>query len=356
MKIIEYMQKHDYEELVICIDRNVGLRAIIVIHDTTLGPALGGTRMWSYPSEEEAMQDALRLAKGMTYRAAAAGLSLGGGNAVIIGNPKSSTDKTEALLRSFGRYVDSLGGRYVTTQDMGTTVDDMEKIASETRHVVGLPSTVGGSGDLSPITAYGVLRAIEACAKNVFGSGSLRGKVALVQGLGKVGTALARMLHQEGAQMIVSDTSEEATRNAYRQFNATTVKPEEAYDTQCDIFCPCAQGGTMSKQNIPRLKTRIVCGAANNQLADDDCGAMLGERGIIYAPDYVANAGSVIQLGLELGGYDLDGAKQRVARIYDTMDEIVKRAETDHIPTSVASDRIVEERIQAMRRAKKIYK
>ncbi len=356
MKIVEYMEKNEYEQMVICVDNNVGLKAIIAIHDTTLGPALGGTRMWQYPGEDEAMQDALRLAKGMTYKAAAAGLNLGGGNAVIMGDPKDIRQKTEALLRSFGKYVGSMCGRYITTQDMGTTVDDMEKIAAETEYVVGLPSAMGGSGDLSPMTAYGVLRAIEACAKNVFGSGSLKGKTAAVQGLGKVGSALARLLHQEGAQIIATDVFEEATRGAFRQFGATIVKAEEIYSVESDVFCPCAQGGTINKDTIGRLKTRIVCGAANNQLADDGCADLLAQKRILYAPDYVVNAGSVIQLALELGGHNLEGAKPRVARIYDTMEEIIERAGAEHVTTASAANRMVEERIQSMRRPKRIYR
>lgn len=354
MNVFEYMGKYDYEQVVMCSDKGTGLKAIIVVHDTTLGPALGGTRMRSYPSEDEAMKDVLRLARGMTYKTAAAGLNLGGGNAVIIGDPRK--DKNEALLRSLGKYVGSLGGRYITTQDMGTTVDDMEHIAAETEYVVGLPVSVGGTGDQSPITAYGVLRAMEACAKNVFGSGSLKCRVVAIQGLGKVGFALGRLLYQEGAEIVATDTNEISIKAASRQIGATIVKPDEIYDVECDVFSPCATGGVLNRDTIARLKTKIVAGAANNQLADDECAALLAEKRILYAPDYVANAGSVIQLASELAGHGIEGAKQRVARIYETVESVIARACAEHVSTAQAADRMVEERIQSIRRTKKIYR
>ncbi|MDO8472820.1 MAG: Glu/Leu/Phe/Val dehydrogenase [Dehalococcoidia bacterium] len=354
MNVFDYMGKYDFEQVVMCSDTGAGLRAIIAIHDTTLGPALGGTRMRSYPSEDDAMKDVLRLARGMTYKAAAAGLNLGGGNALIIGDPRK--DKSEALLRSLGKYVGSLGGRYITTQDMGTTVDDMEHIAAETEFVAGLPVSVGGSGDQSPITAFGVLRAMEACAKNVFGSGSLKGKVVAVQGLGKVGSALARLLYQEGAEIVATDANESSTKGAIRQFRATIVKPDEIFDVECDVFSPCASGGVLNRDTIARLKAKIVAGGANNQLADEECAGLLAGKRILYAPDYVANSGSVIQLASELAGHGIEGAKQRVARIYDTVEAVIARAEAEHVNTAQASDRIVEERIQSIRRTKKIYR
>ena len=354
MNIIEYMEKYEYEQLAICCDKGAGLKAIIAIHDTTLGPAFGGVRMWPYATEDDAVTDVLRLSRAMTYKAAAAGLKFGGGTAIIIGDPKK--DKTEALLRSFGKYVNSLCGRYITTQDVGTTVDDMEKIASETEYVVGLPVHLGGAGDPSSATAYGVLRATEACSKNVFGSGSLKGKVVAVQGLGKVGSALARLLYQEGVEIVACDINDEATKGANRQFGATIVSPDEIYDVDCDIFSPCALGGVINKDTIPRLKARVIAGGANNQLAEDDCAQMLADRRILYAPDYVANSGSVIQLALELGGHGAEWAKARIARIYETMEQVLARAEADHISTAGAADRMVEERIHSVRRSKRIYR
>ncbi|MEW6034503.1 MAG: Glu/Leu/Phe/Val dehydrogenase dimerization domain-containing protein [Chloroflexota bacterium] len=350
MNIIQYMESYEHEQTVICYDKGAGLKAVIAIHDTTLGPALGGVRMWSYASEDEAITDALRLARAMTYRASVSGLNLGGGHAVVIGDP--GKDKTEAMFRALGRFIASLCGKYVAMEDAGTTPEDMEYVHAETQYVVGLPAYLGGSGDPSASTAYGVLRVMEACARHVFGSGALKGRPVAVQGLGKVGSALARLLYQEGAEIIACDTNEEATKGAYRQYGATIVEPDEIYDVGCDIFSPCALGGVVSDRTIPRLKARVVAGAANNQLADDGCGQKLADRDILYAPDYVANAGGLIQLALDLEGHGAEGAKRRVARIYDTMETVIARAESDGTCTARAADRMAEERIQAVRRMK----
>ncbi|MBI2853628.1 MAG: Glu/Leu/Phe/Val dehydrogenase [Chloroflexi bacterium] len=350
MSIIEQMTDLECEQLIICYDKGTGLKTAIAIHDTTLGPALGGVRMWSYTSEEEAVADAIRLARSMTYKAAIAGLNLGGGTAVIIGDPRKA--KHEAMMRSLGRFVDSLCGRFIATTDVGTASEDMECLRAETRYVTGLPPYLGGSGDPSTSTAYGVLRAVEACTKHVFGSGWLKSKVVAVQGLGKVGSALARLLRAEGADVVACDIIDEATRGASRQFGATIVAPEEIYDVECDIFCPCALGGVISRDSIARLKAKIVAGSANNQLADPTCGKQLADKGIMYAPDYVANAGGAIQLALELTGHGLDGAKAKVAHIYDAMEAVIARAEAEKISTDQAADRMVEERIQSVRRVK----
>jgi leucine dehydrogenase len=339
--------------VIVCHDQGAGLKAIIVIHDTTLGPAFGGARMWPYATEDDAVMDALRLSRAMTYKNAAAGVNYGGGKAVIIRDPKKG--KKEAQLRSYGRYVETLRGRYITTVDVGTDSDDMEKISAETEFVVGLPGYHGGGGDPSGATAYGVLRATEACAKNVFGSGSLKGKVVAIQGMGKVGSALARLLHLEGAEIVACDTDERATKGADRQYGATIVSADEIYEVDCDIFSPCALGGVLNKTTISKLKAKIVCGGANNQLAEDDCAQMLTDAHILYAPDYVANAGGVISLALEWEGHGSEGVKARIAKIYETAEQVVTSAQANHINTAQAADRMVEERIGAVRRCKRIY-
>jgi leucine dehydrogenase len=347
------MVRYDYEQLVLCHDSGVGLRAAIAIHDTTLGPALGGVRMWPYASEEEALLDVLRLARAMTYKAAVAGLDLGGGKAVIIGDPVH--DKTEALFRSLGRFVESLGGRYVTTEDVGTTMRDMEYISTETTHVTGLPVGLGGSGDPSPVTALGVHEAMRACALEVFGSDSLKGKTVALQGVGKVGGYLAEFLHEDGVRLIVSDMDGEKAQRAKEKFGAEVVAYTDIYDVECDIFSPCALGATINSQTIPRLRCRIVCGGANNQLEEEEDSFRLERKDILYAPDYVANGGGIINLDLEFTGYNEELARERTLAIYQTMQRVIARAKAERIPPAQAADHMAEERIQAVRRVRNLY-
>jgi len=343
MKIFEYMEKYDYEQLVFCQDRTSGLKAVICIHDTTLGPALGGTRMWNYASEEDAILDALRLARGMTYKNAAAGLNLGGGKTVIIGDSK--TQKSEELFRSFGRYVQSLNGRYITAEDVGTNVQDMDWVHLETSFVTGVSSSYGSSGDPSPMTARGVWRGMKAAAKEAFGSESLTGKKIAIQGLGHVGYYLAKHLHDEGAELIVTDISEEAIKRVVAETGAKAVAPNEIFGVQCDIFAPCALGAVINDQTITQLKCQVIAGAANNILKEERHGDKLHELGILYAPDYVINAGGVINVADELEGYNYERALKKVELVYDNVAKVIDIAKRDKIPTYRAADRMAEERI-----------
>jgi len=284
MQVFEKLAEYRYEQLVFCHDKVPGLRAIIAIHDTTLGPALGGCRMWPYASEEEAVVDVLRLARGMTYKAAASGLNLGGGKSVIFGDP--DRDKSEALFRSFGRYIETLGGRYIVAEDVGTSTEDANFIRVETSHVVGVDVTRGGSGDPSPFTALGVRQGMRACAEEVFGTASLEGRTVAVQGLGHVGH-LCRLLDEEGARLIVTDLHTEIAERAAREFGAKPVEPDEILSMSCDILAPCALGATVNDRTLPEFRCQIIAGSANNVLHEARHGAELAERGILYAPDYV---------------------------------------------------------------------
>ncbi|MBI2846326.1 MAG: Glu/Leu/Phe/Val dehydrogenase [Chloroflexi bacterium] len=353
MKLIEYMDRYEYEQVAFYTDRGAGLKSIIAIHDTTLGPALGGIRMWPYNSEEDALMDVLRLARAMTYKSSAAGLPLGGGKAVIIGDPRK--DKSEALFRSFGRFVESLGGRYITTEDVGSAPQDMEWISWETTHVTGLPVNQGGSGDPSIVTAYGVYQGMKACAKEVFGSDSLEGRRIALQGFGKVSSYLAPYLKKEKARIIATDINEAALERAKKEIGATAVEPDRIYDVECDIFSPNALGGVLNDKTIPRIKAPIVAGPANNQLLEDRHGEELQRRGILYAPDYIINAGGVINISFELTMYDQDAAMEKTGRIYNTLEQIFAISKAEGISTAKAADRLAEERIQHARRVRHIY-
>nr|WP_304218453.1 branched-chain amino acid dehydrogenase [Fredinandcohnia onubensis] len=350
MEIFSYMEKYDYEQLVFCQDKQSGLKAIIAIHDTTLGPALGGTRMWTYASEEDAIEDALRLAKGMTYKNAAAGLNLGGGKTVIIGDPRK--DKNEELFRAFGRYIQGLNGRYITAEDVGTTVADMDLIHEETDFVTGISPAFGSSGNPSPVTAFGVYRGMKAAAKEAFGSDSLEGKIIAVQGVGNVAYTLCKYLHEEGANLIVTDINKEAVDRAVRDFGAKAVDPNDIYGVDCDIYAPCALGATVNDETIPQLKAKVIAGSANNQLKEPRHGDTIHELGIVYAPDYVINAGGVINVADELYGYNQDRALKKVESIYDTISKVIEIAKRDGIPTYQAADRLAEERIERMRNSR----
>ena len=342
MEIFERLAANDYEQLIFCYEAATGLRAIICIHDTTLGPALGGLRIWDYQTEAEAVEDVLRLARGMTYKNAAAGLNLGGGKAVIMGDPKKI--KSRELFHAFARYVNTLHGRYITAQDMNTTQEDMNHIHEETDYVVGLPEK---SGDPSPITAFGVFRGILAAVKEVFGSEDLNSKVVAVQGLGAVGYKLCRHLHEAGAKLIVADRSSEKAEAAVKEFDAIAVSPDEIYSVECDVFAPCAKGAVINEHTIDQLRCKVVAGAANNQLADSSFGDRLMEKGILYVPDYVINAGGGINVYEEIHGYNLENAMGKAAAIYDNVQQVIKIAKRGNISTSRAADRMAEERIRA---------
>jgi len=350
MEIFKYLETYDYEQVVFCQDKESGLKAIIAIHDTTLGPALGGTRMWTYESEEAAIEDALRLAKGMTYKNAAAGLNLGGGKTVIIGDPRK--DKNEEMFRAFGRYIQGLNGRYITAEDVGTTVADMDLIHEETNFVTGISPSFGSSGNPSPVTAFGVYRGMKAAAKEAFGTDSLEGKVIAVQGVGNVAFNLCKYLHEEGAQLIVTDINKESVQRAVEEFGATAVDPDDIYNVQCDIYAPCALGATINDKTIPQLKAKVIAGAANNQLKETRHGDLIHELGIVYAPDYVINAGGVINVADELYGYNRERAMKKVEGVYDNIAKVIEISKRDGIPTYLAADRLAEERIARMAKSR----
>ncbi|MDN5872069.1 MAG: amino acid dehydrogenase, partial [Nitrococcus sp.] len=321
-------------------------------HNTSRGAALGGCRMWAYESEEQALTDALRLSRAMTYKSALAELPLGGGKAVIIADPWR--DKTQALLRAVGRFIDSLGGRYITAEDSGTGVEDLKVIARETKHVAGIADRQDADGnwhsaDPSPATAYGVLVGIEASVQQHLGRGDLEGVRVAIQGLGHVGWRLAEHLRQAGALLWVTDILAETRERAAAELDARVVEPEAIYTQPVDVFAPCALGAVLNDQTIARLQARVVAGSANNQLAEDRHGEMMWRRGILYAPDYVINAGGVIDLAQELGGYDPSQARSRVTRIADTLIEIYRRAHRTGSPTNRVADHIAEERFQLRR-------
>lgn len=353
MELFKYMEKYDYEQVVVCQDKESGLKAIIAIHDTTLGPALGGTRMWMYESEEAAFLDALRLARGMTYKNAAAGLNLGGGKAVIIGDPRK--DKSEAMFRAFGRFVQSLNGRYITAEDVGTTVQDMDTIHEETDYVTGISPAFGSSGNPSPVTAYGIFVGMKAAAKEAFGSDSLEGKTVAVQGVGNVAFTLCSHLHEAGAKLIVTDINKESVQRAVDAFGAKAVEPNEIYGVECDIFSPCALGAIINDDTIPQLKAGVIAGSANNQLKEERHGDKLHELGIVYAPDYIINAGGVINVADELNGYNRERAMRKVEGIYQSMEKVFAISKRDNIPTYVAADRMAEERIARLSRSRKQF-
>ena len=350
MEIFKYMETYDYEQLVFCQDEQSGLKAIIAIHDTTLGPALGGTRMWTYDSEEAAIEDALRLAKGMTYKNAAAGLNLGGGKTVIIGDPRK--DKNEEMFRAFGRYIQGLNGRYITAEDVGTTVEDMDIIHDETDYVTGISPAFGSSGNPSPVTAYGVYKGMKAAAKAAFGTDSLEGKTIAVQGVGNVAYNLCRHLHEEGASLIVTDINKESVKRAVEDFGARAVDPDDIYSQACDIYAPCALGAVINDDTIKQLKAKVIAGAANNQLKETRHGDTIHEMGIVYAPDYVINAGGVINVADELYCYNAERALKKVEGIYANIERVLDISARDGIPTYLAADRLAEERIERMRRSR----
>lgn len=352
MEILRHMQEYGHEQLVVCHEQSIGLKAFIAIHDTTLGPSCGGLRIWPHGTEEAAVLDVLRLSRAMTYKSAVAGLPLGGGKGLIIAD--SRKDKTEAMLRVFGQFIDSLGGRYITTEDVGMSPRDLEFIAEETNYVVGLPESMGGSGDTSVMTGLGVYLGIKAAAKATWSSDDLTDRTVAIQGFGNVGFNLASHLVEEGAKLIVSDLYEESLNHA-REIGAEVVKSEDIYDVDCDVFSPCALGSVLNTNTIPRLKCKVVAGGANNQLENEADGEALHKRGILYAPDYVINAGGIINAGSEIGGvYYPTRARELTERIYETTEAIIQTSRVEDIPTSTAADRLAERRIKAVQSLKKI--
>jgi leucine dehydrogenase len=350
MEIFELISKHDHEQVVLCYEPSCGYRGIIAIHNTTLGPALGGTRFWNYRSDEEAVIDALRLARGMTYKAAVAGLNLGGGKSVIIGDPKTS--RREAIFRAHGRFVETMKGRYITAEDVGTSVDDMDYVHMETEHVTGRGDT---SGDPSPVTAYGVYRGIKASAFEKYGSDELKGKVVAVQGVGHVGYYLCKHLFQEGASLIVTDIDQDRVRRVVEEFGAEAVAPDHIYDVEANIYAPSALGATVNDETIGRLKVDIIAGAANNVLAEESHGDRIHEKGILYAPDYVINAGGLINVYGELQGWTAERAMRKAGEIYGTLLQIFELSREQGIPTYQAADRVAERRIDMVGRVQRTW-
>ena len=346
--VLDYMREHGFKKLQLCNDTATGLRAVIAIHSTALGPATGGLRMWTYANEQDAIMDALRLARGMTYKYAAAGVNLGGGKAVIIGDPK--TDKSEALMRAMGRMIDQLGGEYITGEDVGTTLADMETLYSETDYVVTLPEHCGGAGDISPATALGSVEAMRACAERVWGSPDLAGRTVALQGLGMVGGKALRMLVEAGADVRVTDVDADKVAAAVAEHGVTAVSPKDVYEQDVDIFAPYALGAVINDETIPLLKAKVVAGAANNILASDRHGDELIARGIVFAVDYIANSGGTIfdTDRYRKGGFQPERAMANVRRVGDRMREVFAIADRDGIAYHRAADRLAEQRIAAL--------
>lgn len=353
MLTLETMYSMGHEEVVFFQDKSCGLKAIVGIHDTTLGPALGGTRLWPYATEEEALIDVLRLSRGMTYKNAISGLNLGGGKAVIIADPKN---KSEALFRSFGRFIESLNGRYITAEDVNTNVEDIEHIFTETNYVTGVAQTNGGSGNPSPYTALGVFRGIEASVTKAFGSRSLKGKTIALQGVGSVGFELSKLLAEAGANIVYTDVNENNINRMKEAFpNFKFVAPNEIFSVACDVYTPCALGASINDETIPQLKAKIVCGAANNQLKEDRHGLILKEKGILYAPDYLVNAGGVMNVSIEFEGWADSKSRRMVDTIYEKTLDVFAISEKQNIPVNKAADVMAEKRIEAMKSIKTSY-
>ena len=343
-EMMDAVDRTDYEQVVHCRDTRSGLRAIIAVHSTALGPALGGTRFWPYASEDDALLDVLRLARGMSYKAAAAGLDLGGGKAVIIGDPR--TDRTEPLLRAYGRFVESLGGRYITAEDVGTTMADMDVIARETGFVTGRATVHGGGGDPSVMTAHGVRQGMLAVAAHLWGGADLRGRHVAIQGIGKVGWLLAAMLHEEGARLTVADVNRDVTARAATELGAEVVDPAKIHATTCDILAPCALGAVVNDTTLPELSCTAICGSANNQLERPDHDLALAEAGTLYAPDFVVNAGGIINIADELaGGYSQARAMATTDGIKGRLAAVLRRSAESGVPPAQVAEHMAAERM-----------
>ncbi len=348
--LFETIAKSGHEQVVFCQNQDVGLKAIIAVHNTVLGPSLGGLRMWPYATEAEALKDVLRLSRGMTYKNAVAGLNLGGGKAVIIGDP--ATDKSEALFRAFGRFVNTLNGRYITAEDVGIDVNDMEQVYRETEFVTGVHQVHGGSGDPSPFTAYGTMQGLMASLNRRHGNEEVERYSYAVQGAGHVGMELIKLLRERGAKVFVTDINKNNVQRAVDEYGCEAVGLDEIYDVDVDVYCPCALGGTINEDTLPRLKSMIICGAANNQLANNEIGDELERRKILYAPDYAVNAGGVMNISLEIDGYNRERAMRMMRTIYLNVTRIFEIAAEQNIPTYVAADRLAEERIETIGKLK----
>ena len=347
--IFDLMETYDYENMFFCQEKSLGLKAVIVIHDTTLGPAAGGIRMMRYETEADAIKDAARLARGMTYKCAAAGLPYGGGKCVVIGDPRRN--KNEALLRGLARFIDRLKGLYLVGPDVGTSLEDMEIMRVESPYIVTLPESWGGPGDSSPATAFGVFRAIQACLKEVYGNASPQGRTIALQGVGSVGEIVLKYLVETGASVTIADVDEERGRSIAAQYNVLVAAPEDIHSLDVDVYCPCALGAVLNEQTIPELRCKIVCGSANNQLASVYNGEQITQSGILYAPDYIVSAGGVIT-GLDSlnpGGFNRQRAMEKVSRIYNTVEKVIAIAKEQHMPTYLAADVLAEDRIAAIR-------
>lgn len=339
------LEENGHEQIVFCSNKAAGLKAIIAIHNTTLGPAIGGTRMWNYSNVEEAVEDVIRLSRGMTYKTSIAGLNLGGGNAVIIGDSK--TEKNELLFRTFGKFVNGLAGRYITAEDVGTTVKDMEYVKMETDYVTGISKALGGSGDPAPVTAYGVYVGMKACAKAKWGSDSLENRKIVVQGAGQVARYLCEHLYNEGAKLYVGELIDEKISLLLDSVKAEVVDHKDIYTIDADIFSPCALGAVLNDETIPKMKYQIIAGSANNQLKNETThGAMLMEKGILYAPDYVINAGGLMNVANELEGYRQDRALKHADGIYEILTNVIEISKKENIPTHLASNKMAEERLR----------
>lgn len=339
----------NHEQIVFCHDKDTGLKAIIGIHNTVLGPALGGTRMWKYNNEWEALNDVLRLSRGMTYKSAISGLDLGGGKAVIIGDAK--TDKNPALMRKFGEFVNSLSGKYITAEDVGMVTADMDTVRDVTPYVTGISESRGGSGNPSPVTAYGVYMGMKAAAKYQFGSDNLSGKKVLVQGVGHVGETLVSYLCKEGALVQIADLSEQRLEEVSQKYGATIFAGADLYSADVDIYAPCALGATINDDSVYKIKAKVIAGAANNQLANENVhGPILQERGIVYAPDFLINAGGIINVYGEIANYGKEEAMRRTENIYNTTLEIFDYAVKNNLTTQKAAMAIAESRIEQRRK------
>lgn len=353
--IFEYMGRYGHENLFICQDSSIDFKAIIAVHSTAIGPGSGGTRMWMYKSELDAIEDALRLSRGMTYKYAAAGVNFGGAKIVLMMDPKRKD--REVIFRTLGKFLNRLGGKVRTGQDVGTTLEDMEYLYMETPYVNTLPEYLGGIGPISPSTAFGVIQGMRAAAKEVFGSDDLKDRRVAVQGLGAVGSSIVQQLHEMGAHLVVTDIDQNRANSVAEEYGITKVGSDEIYDVDCDIFCPCALGAILNENTIPRLKCKLVCGSANNQLKDEKQADLLIQRGILYAPDYIVNAGGAIYDAdrVMAGNVNVERATKKVAKIYQNTERVIEISKEKKIPTYQAADIYAEERIKAISNVKRYW-
>ena len=352
-KIFDYMSKYGYEKVLLFQNEDVGLRAVLAIHSTVLGPAAGGCRLWTYASDLDAMEDAMRLARGMTYKYAAAGVNLGGGKVVVIGDPKRAD--REMLFRALGRFINNLRGEYLTGEDVGTTLQDMDYMRLETPYVITLSKESGGAGPIGGATAFGVLQAMKACAQETWGIADLQGRRVVVQGLGAVGYPMVEYLVQEKADVMIADIDSNKVSQVASAFGVKTMDVRDIFSADADIYCPCALGGVVNDETLPQFRVKIICGSANNQLRQERHGDELTRRGILYAPDYIANAGgTVFDTDRLWGGVNAQRGMNKVSKIFDRMLQVISISKAQNIPTYLAADHLAEERIAQARAIKRI--